>query len=89
LLLFAVWFLYTALMHQASGQTLGKKIVKLRVVGADGGPIGSKAFIRSGIQCILWVTCIGGLLDHLWPLWDQNKQTIHDKAASTFVINAS
>jgi uncharacterized RDD family membrane protein YckC len=27
-----------------------------------------------------------GLLDHLWPLWDDNKQAIHDKVAKTNVV---
>jgi uncharacterized RDD family membrane protein YckC len=26
------------------------------------------------------------LLDGLWPLWDDKKQAIHDKAASTNVV---
>jgi uncharacterized RDD family membrane protein YckC len=27
-----------------------------------------------------------GLLDALWPLWDDKKQAIHDKAAATNVV---
>ena len=27
-----------------------------------------------------------GLLDSLWPLWDPNKQALHDKAAATNVV---
>ena len=29
------------------------------------------------------------LLDVLWPLWDEQKQTLHDKAAGTFVIKTA
>jgi uncharacterized RDD family membrane protein YckC len=27
-----------------------------------------------------------GLLDHLWPLWDDKRQAIHDKVAKTNVV---
>ena len=26
-------------------------------------------------------------LDHLWPLWDRERQTLHDKIASSHVIS--
>lgn len=32
------------------------------------------------------ITGIYSLLDHLWPLWDADKQAIHDKAAKTNVV---
>jgi uncharacterized RDD family membrane protein YckC len=84
----ATWFAYTGFLHQKWGQTLGKKIVKIRVVAAGGQPLGTKTWIRSGVQTVLWITCLGGLLDHLWPLWDQQKQSLHDKAAGTWVVRA-
>ena len=28
-----------------------------------------------------------GALDLLWPLWDVQRQTLHDKAVGSFVIN--
>jgi uncharacterized RDD family membrane protein YckC len=27
-----------------------------------------------------------GLLNYLWPLWDQKRQALHDKVASTNVV---
>ncbi|HCB04618.1 MAG TPA: hypothetical protein DEQ43_10290 [Nocardioides bacterium] len=32
------------------------------------------------------LTVVYTLLDYLWPLWDQKKQAIHDKAAKTNVV---
>jgi uncharacterized RDD family membrane protein YckC len=29
---------------------------------------------------------VGGLLDLLWPLWDEQRQTLHDKAVGSFVV---
>ena len=26
------------------------------------------------------------LVDNLWPLWDDDNQTLHDKVASTYVV---
>ena len=67
-----------------TGQTLGKKAIGIRVVDFNtGGPIGyGRAFIRyvgripSGIL----------LLGYLWMLWDKEKQTWHDKIATTVVV---
>ena len=28
------------------------------------------------------------LLDYLWPLWDRERQTLHDKIANTVVVNS-
>ena len=36
-----------------------------------------------------FVGSVGGIysiLDHLWPLWDDKKQAIHDKIAKTNVV---
>ena len=27
------------------------------------------------------------LLDYLWPFWDRERQTLHDKIANTVVVN--
>jgi len=32
---------------------------------------------------------IAGLLDYLWPLWDEKKQALHDKVARTNVVLAA
>jgi uncharacterized RDD family membrane protein YckC len=32
---------------------------------------------------VLWIPW---LLDHLWPIWDEDKQAWHDKAAGTVVV---
>lgn len=51
-----IWLLYFSLMESSRGQTLGKMITKIRVVGPDGGlPTTAQAFKRN-----LW-TVIGVL----------------------------
>lgn len=95
------FFLYEGLMlAYQNGQTIGKKVMSIRVVSTDGQPLTiNKTFTRAGVKVVLSVlssikppvTSILGilsLLDYLWPLWDANKQTWHDKAAGTYVVKA-
>jgi uncharacterized RDD family membrane protein YckC len=95
------YFLYEGLMlFYQNGQTIGKKLMSIRVVSVDGQPLTmNKTFTRSGVKAVLSVlssikppvTSILGilsLLDYLWPFWDANKQTWHDKAAGTYVVKA-
>lgn len=71
-----------------TGQSLGKKVVGISVVKADTGAFlgGGGGFLRwlvatvfSGISCL-------GLIDVLWPLWDDRKQTLHDKVVSSVAL---
>ena len=71
-----------------SGQTIGKRMLGIRVYDfASGGAIGyGRGAIRylgrilSGIPCYL---------GYLWMLWDGEKQTWHDKIATTVVVPTS
>ena len=96
-----VYFLYEGLLLASwNGQTIGKKVMSVRVVSVDGQPLTTnKAFTRAGVKALLSVlgsikppfTSVLGiisLLDYLWPFWDANKQTLHDKAAGTYVVKA-
>jgi uncharacterized RDD family membrane protein YckC len=72
------------------GQTPGKMAMKIQVRNeADGGPIGyGKAALRYIVGAVLFILCfIPGVVDVLFPLWDPKRQTIHDKAANTLVID--
>lgn len=72
-----------------TGQTLGKKIVGIKVIKErDGQPMGAGlAFGRYLLMAILsTLTCYINLL---WPLWDDKKQALHDKVVSTVVVTAS
>ena len=71
----------TYLEGSASGQTVGKKAMGIRVVDFQtGGPIGyPRAFIR---WIGRYVSAIACLLGYFWMLWDREKQTWHDKFAN-------
>jgi uncharacterized RDD family membrane protein YckC len=91
LVLLAIGVLYYVLLNGSErGQTVGKMALKIAVrddaTGARAGY--GKAFIRYIVGAVLFLLCIvPGVIDLLFPLWDPKKQTLHDKAASTVVID--
>lgn len=73
------------------GQTIGKMALKIQVRDEKtGGPIGyGRAAIRWLVAVVLWAACyVPGIVDALFPLWDPKRQTIHDKAANSLVVDA-
>ena len=73
------------------GASIGQNFQKLRVVDATGnipsiGTLLLRLIVQAGLSIVPFVGWILVLLDLLFPLWDEKKQTIHDKAASTYVL---
>jgi uncharacterized RDD family membrane protein YckC len=79
---------FTLLEGGATGQTLGKRALGIRVIDlARGGPIGpGRAFIRLLGRIVSWIPLY---LGYLWMLWDREKQTWHDKMAGSVVVPTS
>ncbi len=73
-----------ALMVAFNGQTLGKLILRLRVVKKKGGRITIlDALLRNVFGYMISQIF---LLGYLWALFDAEKQTWHDKMAGTVVV---
>jgi uncharacterized RDD family membrane protein YckC len=70
------------------GYSIGQGVVKVKVVDANGAllPQGT-ALVRLLVQAAMGLVPVLPLLDLLWPLWDDRRQTLHDKAANCYVIN--
>jgi uncharacterized RDD family membrane protein YckC len=73
------------------GASIGQGVMKLRVVDATGNipPMGTlliRLLVQVGMSFVPFLSIFLVLLDVLWPLWDEQKQTLHDKAAGTFVV---
>jgi uncharacterized RDD family membrane protein YckC len=70
-----------------TGQSWGKKAVGIRVVDAQSGQaIGQgRAVGRYFAQILSALPCYLGFL---WPLWDDKKQSFHDKIVGTIVVKA-
>jgi uncharacterized RDD family membrane protein YckC len=43
-------------------------------------------FDNEAIALLVFPILLVFLLNYLWPIWDQDKQTFHDKAAGTVVV---
>jgi uncharacterized RDD family membrane protein YckC len=82
-------YVYEVEMMWRGGQTLGKRIMKIRVVPLDPGQpftrgLAAKRFLAE-LGCSL--VAVLGLLDGLWQLWDKPYlQCLHDKWPQTCVI---
>lgn len=73
------------------GFSIGQGVMKLKVVDGAGnllqtGTAVLRLLVQMGLAIIPFVGWILVLVDLLFPLWDEKKQTIHDKAVSSFVI---
>jgi uncharacterized RDD family membrane protein YckC len=73
-----------------SGQTPGKRALGIRVYDFGAGGGGGIGFGRGVIRYLgRLLSGIPCLLGYLWMLWDKEKQTWHDKIASTVVVPVS
>ena len=81
-----LWIAYLTLLGSSRrGQTIGMMLYGIAVRDdKDGGQVRvGRAAIRSTVLIVL----MGFLFDLLWPLWDTRRQSIHDKAARTVVVD--
>jgi uncharacterized RDD family membrane protein YckC len=94
LLLLAAYYVYDVEMMFRSGQTVGKKAMKIRVIPADP----SVTRLTRGVAAKRYlVEIVAGVLipffmyvDGFWQLWDEPyQQTLHDKFAQTVVVKVS
>ena len=71
-----------------TGQTIGRKIAKIRLVSeATGQPLGiGMALLRHLAHFIDAIICYIGFL---FPLWDAKRQTLADKIVSSVVLDES
>ncbi|MCU7727231.1 RDD family protein [Actinoplanes sp. KI2] len=86
-------YLYEVELMHRYGQTVGKRIMKIRVVPLDPSVRLTRgmAFKRYLVQFVatIFVPFLS-LIDGLWQLWDKPYlQTLHDKAAATVVVKVS
>jgi uncharacterized RDD family membrane protein YckC len=72
-----------------AGQTLGMKMVNIRVVKTDGSPITVGTAVVRYIGMILNSIVFGLPIGWLWAAWDPNKQGWHDKIAGTYVVKTA
>lgn len=82
--------LYILLLLGFTGSTLGQKILGVYVISeTDYNSVKGKwgtVILRTLMFVVLGSVPIVSLLDPLWCIWDEKKQTLHDKVANTLVV---
>ncbi len=75
---------YFTLFYGSTGQSIGKKIMGLKVIPAAGGAMTyKKAFVR---YIGYLISEIPLFLGFIWIAFDKEKQGWHDKIAKTYVV---
>jgi uncharacterized RDD family membrane protein YckC len=91
-----VWFVYEVPTSANSGQTVGKRLLGIKVVRLEsderlGFSRSMRRWSRMGMPTLLWYCCGVGFvfqfLDCIWVAFDRPlHQAGHDKAAATVVV---
>jgi uncharacterized RDD family membrane protein YckC len=80
---------YFTYFHATSaGQSIGNKILGIRVLDADTGrslPY-ARAFVRALVSNLSALPCFLGFF---WMLWEPRKRTWHDMVANSLVVRTS
>jgi uncharacterized RDD family membrane protein YckC len=76
--------LYHIYLGGITGQTLGKRLMGLRVIGLRGTAPGALGGILRFLTLMLSVLPAG--LGWLWCLFDRERRALHDHLAGTYVI---
>ncbi|MEH1099713.1 RDD family protein [Micromonospora sp. CPCC 205561] len=88
-----LYWLYHVEYMKRTGQTFGKRVMKLRVVPLDPAATLDRQMAgrRYAVQFLAAVLLPGlSYLDGLWQLWDKPwQQCLHDKFAGTVVVKVS
>ncbi len=82
---FGLWSIYfTVMLTLFKGQTVGKKVMGIRVLRLDGEPINWWAAFERGGGYFAGIAT--GLLGFVQVYWDANRQCVHDKIVGTVVV---
>ena len=84
---FVAWAWITAMLVARNGQTIGKRLVEIKVVRSDGSPasLGRIFWLRNFVNWLLGVVPLYGLIDLLF-VFGERRQCIHDLIADTIVV---
>jgi uncharacterized RDD family membrane protein YckC len=85
---FLVWLIYSTLMEASALQgTLGKRVLRIRVVGPDGGRLAlGRSLARNLAKLLSYLPCALGFL---WVAFSKKKHAWHDMIAKTSVVLGS
>ena len=75
---------YQVYFFTSTGQTLGAKVMGIKVVDLDGNPLSVNLAVIRVIGSYVSGALLG--IGYLLMLWDSRKQTLHDRMAGSFVV---
>jgi uncharacterized RDD family membrane protein YckC len=75
---------YLAAFTVAGGQTIGKMILSLRVIGDDGRPVDAGGGMLRALACLLIPITLG--LSYLPAIFTSDHRALHDRLAGTRVV---
>jgi len=78
-------FGYVASFTVAGGQTIGKMLLKLRVIGDDGRPVDAAGGVLRALGCMLVPITLG--LSYVPALFTSDHRALHDRLAGTRVVH--
>jgi uncharacterized RDD family membrane protein YckC len=83
------WVWLTILFVARNGQTIGKKLLGIKVVRSDGSKasLGRIFWLRNVVNSVLAFIPLYGIVD-LLLIFGEARQCVHDKIADTIVIKA-
>jgi uncharacterized RDD family membrane protein YckC len=83
------WIVITIRLVSRNGQTIGKKLLNIKVVRTDGSKasLGRIFWLRNVVNYILYIVPFYFLVDWLF-IFGERRQCVHDKIADTMVVNA-
>ena len=84
-----VWSWLTISYVKRNGQSIGKKLLGIKVVRRDGAPItlGRLFWLRNFVNAVIHVIPFYGFLDALF-IFGESRQCLHDRIADTIVVKA-
>ena len=84
---FVGWAWLTLRFMSRNSQSIGKKIVGIKVVRSDGSPVSLSRLIwlRNVVNWIVSIVPLYGLIDVLF-IFGESRQCLHDKIADTIVV---
>ena len=77
-------FGYVAAFTVAGGQTIGKMVLSLRVIGDDGRPVDAAGGMLRALGCMLVPVTLG--LSYLPAFFTSDHRALHDRLAGTRVV---
>jgi len=84
-----IWGWLTVLFVARNGQSIGKKMLGIKVVRSDRSPasLGRIFLLRNVVNTVLAFLPLYGIVDALL-IFGEKRQCVHDKLADTIVIKA-